>query len=138
MKPPNRSRRNNGDRLKRDEEDSDRPAPIKIDLDELIQRYGVSRDFSNPESVGVAVQKLSAEILVLQQLLLLEKVRLHSLGEYPFPLGNDFKSYGIALECFSRAWGYGKIVDIQAAINTVESQGYRIEAIRKIQESQEE
>lgn len=131
MRPPNKKRKPPSKGFPEPKEE--KREPIVFDLNELLAKYGVSRNFSSHEAVGAAVQQLSSEIMIVQQVLLLEKMKLHAVGEYPYPTF-DFSGYKIAAEIFIKAWGYERLVNIQSAITALEGQGYKIEAIRQIQQ----
>jgi hypothetical protein len=136
MKPPLKRRRPPNPDFPKQPPKEEKREDVVFDLNELLARYGVSRNFSSAIAVGDAVQKLSAEIIVIQQVLLLEKLKLHASGEYPYP-NYDFVGMKIASEIFMKAWGYEKLVNTQAAIATLEGQGFKVDAINYLEAAEQ-
>lgn len=92
---------------------------------DFANRVGVNTEYSNAEELIGTVQKLTAEIFIKQALCLLRGLELQSEGKL-IGLEILFKGYDVALRAVCKAWGLESIIDLNAAIQTLQTRGYEV------------
>jgi hypothetical protein len=92
---------------------------------DFAERVGVNTEYSNVEELIGTVQKLTGEIFIKQALCLLRGLELQSEGKL-IGLEILFKGYDISLKAVCKAWGLETLIDLNAAIQTLQTRGYEV------------
>jgi hypothetical protein len=106
---------------------------VVINIEEIKKQYGLSEDLTKPENVIGNIQKLSSEILMLEQMICIEKLKVYAQGKTKHP-SEALRGYKIAYEIFASAYGIEQVININTAMATIERHYGNLESLKKIEE----
>jgi hypothetical protein len=110
------------------------PSPIVVDVDGLLNRFGITGDLTTADGVFDAVQKLTAQLTLLEGLITFSHLEAYAKGEAKHP-NEQLRGFRIAFEAFKSAWGMEQAVNLSEAMRTLETAGYQISAMKVIEEN---
>jgi hypothetical protein len=106
---------------------------VIVDIEQIKKQYGLSEDLTKPENVIGNVQKLSSEIVLLEQMICIEKLKAYAQGKTKHP-SEALRGCKIAYEIFANAWGIEQTININTAMSTIERHYGNLESLKKIEE----
>lgn len=109
--------------------------PLTINLEEFTNRFNIPDDLSNADAIMSNVQRLSAHTLMLQFGLLIEKLEAYQreeIDKYPY---DQIRGLKLLNDVFVQLWGYEQAVNLSTAMKTLESQGYKIDAVNLLEQN---
>lgn len=109
---------------------------IIVDIDKIKCEYGLSDDLTKPENVIGNIQKLASEILLLEQMIAIEKLKAYAAGKCKHP-SEALRGCKIAYEIFSSVWGVEQTVNVNTAMATIEKYYGSLESLKQIEEIEE-
>lgn len=93
---------------------------------DFANRIGVNTEYSNIEELIGTVQKLTANIFIKQAICLLRGLELLSEGQ-AIDLDILYKGYSVAFQAIDKAWGMQTLIDLNAAIYSLNAKGFTID-----------
>ncbi|QCS48151.1 hypothetical protein FEK30_01150 (plasmid) [Picosynechococcus sp. PCC 11901] len=109
---------------------------IIVDIDKIKSEYGLSDDLTKPENVIGNVQKLASEILLLEQMICIEKLKAYAKAKTKHP-SEALRGCKIAYEIFASVWGVEQTININSAMATIERHYGSLESLKQIEEIEE-